>query len=565
MPQEGGVGRWERAATRIAIAATAVFAVACAVQFGDIVDTIYHNSDYSSTPVIAELLGQRGSGGVTLGNFLWVEPLYALRLTKWLPGHRYVWEALPFLLYALTVLTFAWSLGRTVSARAGWLAALALVCPGPIVLGLVGAPANRGPTLAHAVFLAAFLVMLPALARRRWWIRGLWAVALAVTLAPGIASDQLMILWGVVPFIAAAGVGWRTALIKGRDAVVAVGACLAGVVGGRLIAMYAEHEGVSHASFPVGFAGPEQLAKNARLVLEAMAQFVHGGFGSGGPFGVVLAAVAVVAMAAVPVLCFFLLRALRGVVSDPERPAAQRLLAIFWAVALAGTAMAVVATDVAKDAGVVRYLLISWTALLALAVIVYRQRSFALVATIAALSAVLGFGQLLRGDYTSLHGAPDGKEVAGLARFVAEHRLDHGYAGYWDAATITWASRYRALTYPVAICGAVGESVCPFGYHKLDAWYVPKRHVRTFLVYDKRDVPLNLKPPPKQWGRPFARARVGRLRLFAYGYDISAVFAGAPPTAADLRRNARAAESASREPRPSGGSSSPPRAGEPHR
>src|SRR4051812_37948658 len=175
MPRPGGVGRWETAATWTAIAAVGAFLFILALRFGDVVDGIYRDSDYASTPVIAQLFGNKGSGAVTLGNYPWIESLYVLRLTRWLPDHRGVWNGLPFAGYVCTVLIFAWTLRRTVSSRAALVGALAVACPAPLVVGLLGAPANRLPTLAHAVLLAAFLITLPTLASRPWWVRGVWA------------------------------------------------------------------------------------------------------------------------------------------------------------------------------------------------------------------------------------------------------------------------------------------------------------------------------------------------------------------------------------------------------
>jgi hypothetical protein len=549
----------------IAIAATGFFLVGLAIQFSDVVDLIYRNSDYSSTPVIAELFGDRGSEGVTLGNYLWIEPLYALLATKWLPGHRHVWDLLPFVTYAFAVLVFAWTLRRTVSPRAGLLGALALACPAPLVLGLLGAPANRLPTMTHALILSGFLVVLPSLAARPGWIRGLWAVALAVTLAPGVSSDQLMIVWGVVPFLAAVTVGWRTAMIGGRVAAIAVAACLAGVAGGLGLVAYAEAHGFSKANFPIEWAAPEHLAANGKALLESIAQLVHGQLEVPGAFGHLLGAIAIAAMVGAPVLFLLVLRNLLVVLADDERPAAQRLLFAFWVAALAGIVLAVLATDVAHGITAVRYLLIAWPALLALAMIVYRRRALPVVATVAASVAVLACVQLLRNDYTATGATLKDKEIAGLERFVADNRLDHGYAGYWDAAPITYLSDYRVRAYPVMVCGQLGRGFCPFFLHTIGSWYVPRRNVRTFLIDDRRDIPDSLRRPPLRWGEPFARARVGRLRVYAYAYDLAFVLPeGSTPGPVQIRRNARAARSSSPGPRPSGGSSSPPHAAAPH-
>jgi hypothetical protein len=118
MPRRGSAAPWAAAAIGIAIVAAGAFLVALALREGEVIDGIYRNADYASTPVIAELFGERGSGDVTLGNYPWLESLYVLRLTSWLPHHIGVWEALPFLGYAAAILAFAWTL-RVGDGRAG--------------------------------------------------------------------------------------------------------------------------------------------------------------------------------------------------------------------------------------------------------------------------------------------------------------------------------------------------------------------------------------------------------------------------------------------------------------
>ena len=56
--------------------------------------------------MLAEYLPDKGTGQVTLGLYPWLEPLYWLHLTRWLPAHEAVWKALPFAAYGLTVVIF---------------------------------------------------------------------------------------------------------------------------------------------------------------------------------------------------------------------------------------------------------------------------------------------------------------------------------------------------------------------------------------------------------------------------------------------------------------------------
>jgi hypothetical protein len=549
MPRWGGAGGWGTAAFWIATGAVVAFIVVFALNLDVIVPGIYRDADYASTPVIAQLFGERGSGDVTLGNYPWLESLYVLRFTRWLPDHRQAWEALPFIGYALTILVFAWTLLRSVSARAAAVGALALACPAPLVLGLLGAPANRLPTLAHAVLLAAFLITLPGLGGRSARLLWLWAAALAISLAPGVASDPLLVLWGVLPFVAAIAAGRWIGAFDRWEALLGSAAGIAGALAGPVVVVIAAHHGIHKAPFPIHLTPPGDWPSHAWDVLRSVAQFLHGQFmldlADDDWLAAAVSAMAAIATFGFPLLCLAVLFRLRGVVVESERPAAQKLLLVFWSTAVVGTVAAVVITDIAVGISTVRYLLIAWPAALALAMISWPRSSPAIVAVLAAACAAIGIVQLDRGQYDNQGIGPSDEEIAGLERFVERNGLDHGYAGYWDAAPVTYLSDFRARTYPLAACGPPARGFCKFNLHTMDSWYQPKPGTRTFFVYDMRDLPVNPGPPPRRWGRPLARARDGSLRLYAYPYDIAAVLketSGAGSSS--LRRGARAATSA---------------------
>jgi hypothetical protein len=539
MPRRGPAGPWAAVAIGLAIVAAGSFLIALALRGGEVIDGIYRNADYASTPVIAELFGERGAGDVTLGNYPWLESLYVLRLTSWLPDHIGVWESLPFIGFAATILAFAWTLRATVSAGAALVGALALACPSPLVMGLIGAPANRLPTLAHAVLLTLFLATLPGLASRGSAARGAWGAALAISLAPGVASDPLLLIWGVVPMLLALAVGWRLGLVAREGAALGGAATVAGALGGWLLTAVAASRGLHTAEFPIHLSPPGDWPSNAWDVLRSIAQlfhgqFVHGGFD--GPLAAAETAMAVLATAGAPLIAIVLLLRLRPSLADPGRPPDQRLLLVFWAASLIGVVAAVLLTDVAAGLGAVRYLLVCWPALIAIPALLWGNRAIPPLALIATACATIGIVQLDRGHYDNQGLAPSDSEIAALERFVERHHLDHGYAGYWDAAPITYLTDFEALTYPVGRCGPLGRDFCQFSLHTIDSWYRPVPGARTFFVYDTRDIPVNPGAPPPRWGRPLAVVADGDLRLFAYDYDLASVLAAGRRPPAGVRR-----------------------------
>jgi hypothetical protein len=517
----------ERLATWVALAAVGVFLVWSLAEIHGLLGVIYSNSDNASAPVMAEFLPDRGSGLVTLGNYPWLEPLYLLHLTRWLPSHRVAWEIEPFVIYALTVALVGWTVARTVSRHAGLLVALAMAAPAPWVIWMLGAPNMRLLTLTHAVILAGFIVTAPGAACWGRVKQVAWATVLAVTLAPGVASDPLVVIGAVVPFLGAIALGWRLKLIDGKVSVIAAAACLLGAAGGRLLERFAEHHGVVyyHHEFPLATA--ERAVSNVRLLLEDIALFVHGRLGGApGAFDLGLELVALAAMVGVPVLCVLAGRRGLALLRDQDRPPAQSLLAVYWAVAAAAVAVAFISSSAPVNITSIRYVTILWPALLTLAAIVWGRRALTWLAVLAATAAALGCLELARDDYAAGDpAAPRGREVSQLKDFVIANHLDHGYAGYWDSAAITNETDYRVRTYPVEVCGPSRDGRCQFPFHTIDTWYAPKQGVSTFYISSDSGLPEGVGPPPSRWGAPWKVAHFGHLMIYAYRFDLASVLA----------------------------------------
>jgi hypothetical protein len=511
----------ERWATYVAVAAVGAFLTWALVRAGEIVGLIYQNADAASALVMAEFLDERGSGSVFLG-YLWLEPLYALHLTRWLPAHHQVWEAGPFIVYAATVALVGWTVMRSVSGRAGLLVALAMAAPAPVILRIIGTPVVHTHVLTHGVILAAFLVTLPRLAAWSREKQALWCAALALTLAPGVSSDILLVLGGVVPFLVAVILGSRIALVPRGAAALAAAGCVAGTAGGYLLIAVAEHHKIVEGH---GF-GPATLGEvpgHLPLLLENLALFTHGRVG--GPFPAwELELVALGTMALLPFLCLGFFRRLPAVLTDGGRPPQQRLLAIYWATALLMLAGAYVASSAPVDIYSVRYIILLWPALLTLAVIIFTREALTVVALTAAATAAFGCVELSRGAYTEPESFfPLDRDVELLERFVLVRGLDHGYAGYWDAATITAETDFKVRTYPLERCGPADDGRCPHVDHHMDSWYMPKDRVRTFYVVHDAGAEPRVGPPPPRWGTPAEQAQLGRLRILVYDYDLAYV------------------------------------------
>jgi len=106
-----------------------------------------------------------------------------------------------------------------------------------------------------------------------------------------------------------------------------------------------------------------------------------------------------------------------------------------------------------------------------------------------------------------------------ILRVAETSHVNTGYAGYWDAASVTWSTDNRVIARPVMACQSpTGVDVCPFYMERVPAWYVPQQR-RTFLLVNADELWLN--GLPEGLGRPLAAYAIGPIRMYIYPYDIA--------------------------------------------
>jgi hypothetical protein len=105
-----------------------------------------------------------------------------------------------------------------------------------------------------------------------------------------------------------------------------------------------------------------------------------------------------------------------------------------------------------------------------------------------------------------------------IARIAIKEHVKIGYAGYWDAAPITWATHMRVQVNPVYAC-AGSAHLCPFGLHYISSWYTPRANVRSFLLTDPT-LPF-VPAPTADLGPPSASYHVGQITMYVYPYDLA--------------------------------------------
>jgi hypothetical protein len=544
-----------------------LYLILLALRFRGIVTAANLDADAASAPVIGQLFGSApASAHVVLGEFGWYATLLFELGTKWLPGHRHVWEVAPYAMALAGAGLTAWAAWQAAGAFAASLTAVLLVCAAPSTLHLLLSMTQHAPDWFCLALLAAFLVLLERRATTLRW-RVLVPASLAVGLVVGVnaASDPLLVICGLVPF-ALALVAARV-LSGGPDAArasrVAAGMLLvAGLTwAGTAIAMSALHVGPEPGLQTTALASAGKLASNFRLWWQSVAVLGNGDF-----FGrqltftsglaVVCAVLSIAAVVLLPRIGYSELRArwrrprwpdadaqpgppepaddlpevrrgrrLPTVAGGSQHAPAWLAFVVFWCSSAVLLTAAFLLSAVPVDVHADRYLvgLIYAAAAVVPAVAARRTATQLAAVTGTCLIALAGVISLAQGTVArNTEGFPPTGLAKRVAAIAAANHLTVGYAGYWDAAPITWAGHFRTNVYPVSVCDR-GAHLCPFDLHYISSWYTPRPGAGSFLLADPR-LRLVTAPTP-DLGRPAAVYRVGRLTMYVYRYDIASRFA----------------------------------------
>jgi hypothetical protein len=119
------------------------------------------------------------------------------------------------------------------------------------------------------------------------------------------------------------------------------------------------------------------------------------------------------------------------------------------------------------------------------------------------------------------------RDGGGLVQAAQAEGLTRGYAGYWNASSLTWNAHERVLIRPVTACANPrGADICPYGLMSVASWYRPQPG-RSFLIVDPSTA--HVPAVPRGLGPPLASHRVGGMTLLVYPYDIGSRLGPTPP------------------------------------
>jgi hypothetical protein len=530
---EGGLGASGTAAIVVATIALVVFAL----QITALVRALFRNPDIASMPHLVTLLaGTPGDRTVTLANAPEYESLSILRATLDWPGHRLVWQALPFVLAGVGLLVLARTVRRTWGP---WCAAMAVttlaVTAEGLRMTLFGINAHAF-TLLSVIVLGAVVVGFarrPPRSAARWVLSG---VALVAVVAPGV-PDLLLMLTGIVPFtIAGLGTWWLVGRAQRRLGIFTAAVSAAATVLGLIFAAAMRADDIAPtATFGVRFATTDQLQHNISLTLDGLA-YLGGGHvfgervGLGSLLGVVVGGAVIGGFGAG---LWFTIARVRSSVRRRGRPDLGRpdqlAFLLFWGAALVLSLVSFLGSDLPQSAATGRYLIPAFygvaVLLPTLAVGSARGRAYVAVGVLAFSVGVLA-RHIVEGP-EEFGSGPTPAEIAAVDDFVAAQNAAVGYAGYQDAGVLTWETHGRLKVFPIYAGFGCRRETCRFPIMSVSSWYTERSRVRSFVVLHAPGTYTQLATLPQGAGRPIASAQFDRLAVYVYDHDVARDLEGA--------------------------------------
>ena len=523
----GARSPWQWAALSLGV----VYLILLAHQLGTAIRATNLDADAASGPVIGELFGAAPAHAqVVLGEFGWYATLLFELATKGLPDHRAVWELAPYGMAVAGAALTAWSVWATAGRWAAGMTALVLVCASPATLRLLLSSTQHAPDWLCLALLGALLVLLerPRAEPPRVAVVSLVAIA-GLVVGVNAASDVLVTVAALAPLVLALvatavrvpGPSSTRALRAGLATV-----AVAGVTWGiTRVFMSALAVGPEAGVHPTKIAIGEQTAHNFMLWWKSIAVLGNGDvFGRSPSLGWLLAAgcavVSISAVAAAPWLGWRQIRGRESTARDPARHA----FFVYWCSSALLLTVAFLISAAPADIHADRYLvgLLYAGAAVVPAASAGRPRARTVVLAGACLFALGGVVSLARGastDVSEFHTPVSTSVADDVARIAARDDLRIGYAGYWDAAPVTWATGFRVEVYPVAACDQ-GAHLCRFDLHFITSWYSARPRTGSFLLVDDRSSESVSAPTP-DLGRPSAVYRLGAIAMYVYRYDLA--------------------------------------------
>jgi hypothetical protein len=551
---------WARELPRLlwllALTIAAVYIVVFLVQLPGNIRDIAWNSDFASGFTVPETLASTGPGGhMVMGAAAeWVPLWFGLLTAKW-PLHRELWGVMPALLFVATALIAGWSVAQVSDRRAALLAVLLALVASPLALAFLLAPVAHNTVFPCTALLGAYLIWLTRGAGRSRLVALAVPPLLGIVVGTCLGSDVLLAPSAVIPLGIAALLG----AVRGerRSRIVALSAIVTIAVAvpvAKLTSAIMESSGYLKVPTPTQLAPLSELPARAQLLFRGLKAIFNGYLGPQkpgtlhAPLGIasdVLMSAALLALVVVGARTAFKLLARRPrpagarKAAGPPTPAAgartpdelaRSLHVVYWVTSAVGVCVAFW-LFAETGGGVTAHESYYGTVIFSVAAVIPLLLSYGTLARwlIPAAASVFFAASLagLAANYLDTDPAL-AREAAQIARIAQETHVTNGYAGYWEASSMTWNTGGRMAVRPLMECpNPQGADICPFYLVAVPSWYVPRQE-RTFLLVDSSEAWV--KSLPSGLGRPLASYAItpGTIRMYIYPYDIASRLGPAP-------------------------------------
>jgi hypothetical protein len=518
------------------LVALVAYAGALVAELSRLGEQLRANSDVASVLLVGNSLAA-GTAGRPIESG---QPAYAwlVDALNWVGHETVVWTVLPLLITWLGLAGVVLAVARV---RGGWAAGLALalgIGAAPAVLLTEVAPAFHGMAWAAVGLLGWCAVAIAGRASvsgRALLLSG-GAGVLAGVVA---ASDALAVVAGLGPLVVVAALTYLRTRHRG------VLGAFSTMIGGAVVSFTAVHLMMAAAGYSSGLGGGttrgigvQKLAANARVMGRGLLDMANGlpmEPGAGVSWLPLVLAVVLIALAAAGI-CFVVARHVRGAVADAGQVARQAHVA-YWAVSLVVLLVALVASNVIMPGAdsppsdrlvsSQRYLTGIFFATVALVPLWPRTRPGRVLATaVATIFIAASAVRVVAAESNADFQPAASRALPILAHALQAHGLSHGYASYWDADVLRWASGGSLDVLPAAEgpqCGAGPASFCRELLNSVGGWFVVTAG-RSFVVVDPGDSFIPATPPPSL-GAPIQTFGVDRFTVFVYSDDVLTRFA----------------------------------------
>lgn len=494
-----------RVASWAPVLVAGAFVVVLLLQIASITSSLMWDSDAAAAPLIAEQFGRPGTGVITLGHSPWYSMLWLMAGTRGLPGHRELWQVLPYALLVAALSALALTVRHFRGPWAGGIFLAASLAVGPLALRSLITPNYHTTTVINVALLGAAL---PFLISDSGGYRRRVSIALPIALLTGldVASDSLLWVVGVIPFALAAVYG----MVRFRSARVSVLVVTLGTIGliavtDKLVRNAMAARGVLTISQPVAISSVALLPKHLLAFANEVALVFGADLFNTGHEGSVLRNVALGTLVLVvfAVIVALIARELhRG--KGTRLGKAEQMLLVYAGATVLAISGAFALTTVGENSGPggANYFLALAIAIpLFAALIPHSLTDRAVIG--GALATVMAFNVAgVESGYASIRAGSVQTYAPQILSVLEREHVRYGFASYWDALPLTLYSNGSLQVTAVSQCMQPSGTLCAFTTNSATAWFRPHPGSPSFVIVDQETLFVTVGPPGVgPWGK----------------------------------------------------------------